>query len=69
MGQYILAIPHKNRVIVRLGTKRDAHYAIPESKMNDVAYRSMNDEKYGHTNDLYRYLIMSDNIVAQMDKK
>ena len=69
MGQYILAIPHKNRVIVRLGTKRDAHYAIPENKMNDVAYRSMNDEKYGHTNDLYRYLIMSDNIVAQMDKK
>ena len=69
MGQYMIAMPHKNRVVVRLGTKRDAHYAIPENKMNDAVYRSINDEKYGHTIDLYRYLKMSDRIVAQMDDK
>ena len=69
MGQYMIAIPHKNRVVVRLGTKRDVHYSIPENKLNDAVYRSANDEKYGHTNDLYRYLNMSDRIVAQTHKK
>jgi len=65
MGQYMIAIPNKNRVIVRLGSKRDTHYSIPENRMNDKAYRRMNNEKYGHTLDLYRYLDMAERIVAQ----
>ena len=65
MGQYMIAIPHKNRVIVRLGTKRDEHYKIPKNKMNDLKYRELNVEKYGHTIDLYRYLEMSERIVSQ----
>ena len=64
-GQYMIAIPSKNRVIVRLGTKRDAHYSIPKNRLNDKEYRRLNDEKYGHTKDLYRYLDMAESIVAQ----
>lgn len=66
MGQYMIAIPHKNRVIVRLGTKRDSHYKIPENKLNDDKFRELNNEKIGHTIDLYRYLEMSDKIISQI---
>ena len=66
MGQYMIAIPHKNRVIVRLGTKRDSHYKIPENKLNDGKFRELNNEKIGHTIDLYRYLEMSDKIISQI---
>jgi len=65
MGQYMIAIPNKNRVIVRLGAKRDVHYSIPKNRLNDRAYRKENNEKYGHTLDLYRYLDMAERIVAQ----
>ena len=66
MGQYMIAIPRKNRVIVRLGTKRDSHYKIPENKLNDDKFRELNNEKIGHTIDLYRYLEMSDKIISQI---
>ena len=66
MGQYMIAIPRKNRVIVRLGTKRDSHYKIPENKLNDDKFRDLNNEKIGHTIDLYRYLEMSDKIISQI---
>ena len=66
MGQYMIAIPNKNRVIVRLGTKRDSHYKIPENKLNDDKFRDLNNEKIGHTIDLYRYLEMSDKIISQI---
>ena len=66
MGQYMIAIPNKNRVIVRLGTKRDSHYKIPENKLNDDKFRELNNEKIGHTIDLYRYLEMSDKIISQI---
>ena len=66
MGQYMIAIPHKNRVIVRLGTKRDSHYKIPKNKLNDDKFRELNNEKIGHTIDLYRYLEMSDKIISQI---
>ena len=66
MGQYMIAIPHKNRVIVRLGTKRDSHYKIPENKLKDDKFRQLNNEKIGHTIDLYRYLEMSDEIISQI---
>ena len=66
MGQYMIAIPHKNRVIVRLGTKRDSHYKIPENKLNDDKFRELNNEKIGHTIDLYRYIEMSDKIISQI---
>ena len=66
MGQYMIAIPHKNRVIVRLGTKRDSHYKIPENKLNDGKFRELNNEKIGHTIDLYRYIEMSDKIISQI---
>ncbi len=69
MGQYMIAIPHKNRVIVRLGAKRDEHYSIPENKLNDTHYRTLNDEKYGHTIDLYRYINMSDRIMEQINNR
>ena len=41
------------------------HYSIPENRLKDKAYRRLNDEKYGHTLDLYRYLDMAERIVAQ----
>ena len=64
-GQYIIVVPHKNRVIVRLGEKRAPHYKIPSHKIADSSFRVQNNEKLGHTVDLFEYLQIADRIVAE----
>ena len=64
-GQYIIVVPHLNRVIVRLGEKRGGHYKIPEKEIKNTSYRSINDERLGHTVDLFEYLNIANRIVSQ----
>tara|TARA_B100001287_G_C22685766_1_gene533484 strand:+ start:2221 stop:3447 length:1227 start_codon:yes stop_codon:yes gene_type:complete len=64
-GQYIIVVPHKNRVIVRLGEKRGEHYKIPSNQIMDSSLRIKNDEKLGHTTDLFEYLKIADRIVTE----
>ena len=58
-------VPHLNRVIVRLGEKRGGHYKIPEKEIKNTSYRSINDERLGHTVDLFEYLNIANRIVSQ----
>ena len=64
-GQYIIVIPAQNRVIVRLGERRGPHYKIPSAHVSDSSFRVQNDEKLGHTVDLFEYLKIADRIVAE----
>ena len=64
-----IVVPNKNRVIVRLGEKRGPHYKIPSDKVMDSSFRVKNDEKLGHTVDLFEYLKIADRIVAERMQK
>lgn len=64
-GQYIIVVPHLNRVIVRLGEKRGGHYKIPKKEIKNTSYRFINDERLGHTVDLFEYLNIANRIVSQ----
>ena len=64
-GQYIIVLPHLNRVIVRLGEKRGPHYKLPERS----ELKTQNAEKLGHTIDLFEYLNIADRIVNVSSNK
>ena len=64
-GQYIIVLPHLNRVIVRLGEKRGPHYKLPDH--SDL--KTQNAEKLGHTIDLFEYLNIADRIVNVSSNK
>ena len=64
-GQYIIVLPHLNRVIVRLGEKRGPHYKLPDH--SDL--KTQNAEKLGHTIDLFEYLNIADRIVNLSSNK
>ena len=64
-GQYIIVLPHLNRVIVRLGEKRGKHYKLPGH--SDL--KTQNAEKLGHTIDLFEYLNIADRIVNLSSNK
>ncbi len=68
-GQYIIAIPDKKMVVVRLGMEREDNFLIPENKEADKAFHAKYDEKVGHPMDLFVYLKMADKIEKQIDKK
>ena len=68
-GQYIIVVPHQNRVIVRIGEKRGPHYKVPSSRIKDRSFRAKNDPKLGHTIDLFEYLQIADRIVAERKQK
>ena len=68
-GQYIIVVPHQNRVIVRIGEKRGPNYKVPLSRIKDRSFRAKNDEKLGHTIDLFEYLQIADRIVAERRQK
>lgn len=64
-GQYIIVLPHLNRVIVRLGEKRGPHYKLPDHS----DFKTQNAEKLGHTIDLFEYLNIADRIVNVSSNK
>ena len=64
-GQYIIVLPHLNRVIVRLGERRGPHYKLPDH--SDL--KTQNAEKLGHTIDLFEYLNIADRIVNVSSNK
>jgi CubicO group peptidase (beta-lactamase class C family) len=66
-GQYIIILPHLNRVIVRLGEKRGEHFKMPSTASDNKLKISNNEEKLGHTIDLFEYLKIADRIVTARD--
>lgn len=62
-GQYVITIPKKDLVIVRLGTERTDKFEIPEDKMADKEYIRKNKDKVGHVKGVFRYIAIANKMV------
>lgn len=67
LGQYIISIPHKNLIIVRLGSKRDKNYEIPENKKKDKKFILKNESKVGHPSDLFKIIRLGEEIQKEIE--
>lgn len=67
LGQYIISIPHENLIIVRLGSKRDKNYEIPENKKKDKKFILKNESKVGHPSDLFKIIRLGEKIQKEIE--
>ncbi len=67
LGQYIIAIPNEDLVIVRLGTKRDTNYEIPAAKLKDEDYILKNEAKIGHPLDLFQIIALGKKLEKEIE--
>lgn len=67
LGQYIISIPHENLIIVRLGSKRDKNYEIPENKKKDKKFILKNESKVGHPSDLFKIIRLGEEIQKEIE--
>ncbi len=56
-GQYILTVPKDELIIVRLGMKREKDFKLPEIKLSDAKFPNQQQEKIGHSPDVFNYII------------
>jgi CubicO group peptidase (beta-lactamase class C family) len=68
LGQYIISIPDKNIVIVRLGAKRGENFEIPKNKEHDKAYILKNEAKIGHPEDLFEIVKLGEKMNTELSK-
>lgn len=67
LGQYIIAIPEQDLLIVRLGSKRIPDFKIPEQFKNDQQYIQDNLDNIGHAPDFLQYIQLGKMIKSQTD--
>lgn len=67
-GQYIMVMPKTGRIVVRLGEKKTKNFLIPESKKNDKKYCEINDQRVGHSWDIFYYLAMGERLAKKIKK-
>ncbi|PKR82269.1 serine hydrolase [Brumimicrobium salinarum] len=65
LGQYIIAIPTLNVVMVRTGHERKKKYFIPKNKQNDFKFIEKNKYKEYHPLDLFEYFSILDEVLKQ----
>lgn len=63
LGQYIIAIPSLNTVIVRTGHERMDKYKIPESESSNSSFIDKNKHKVMHPLDLFQYISIAKRMV------
>jgi CubicO group peptidase (beta-lactamase class C family) len=56
-GQYILTVPKDELIIVRLGMKREKDFNLPEKKISNAKFLNQEQEKIGHSPDVFNYII------------
>ena len=66
-GQYIIAIPDENLLIIRLGSKKMQNYLIPEEKKADEIFVEQNKYKVGHAKGLFEYISMGKSIRSKTE--
>lgn len=68
LGQYIITIPDRDLLIVRLGMKRKPDFVVPKHLQNDEEY--VNSVKYnvGHCLGLFQYITLGKIIAAETDE-
>lgn len=68
-GQYIIAIPEENLLIIRLGEERKSSFTIPKGKENDAEFLAKYKYKVGHPKELFKYISLGKWMKSTIDKK
>ncbi len=61
-GQYIIALPEKNVVIVRLGMRRKDNYEVTNEQKKNVSFMRQAQYKIGHPTDFFEFLRIGQDI-------
>jgi CubicO group peptidase (beta-lactamase class C family) len=64
-GQYIIMIPDRNLMVIRLGTQRKPDFEIPQHLKNDKQYVQSVKHEVGHCLGLFQYITLGKIIDAQ----
>ena len=64
-GQYIIAIPKEELLIVRVGHERKSNFSVPEHLQGDKEYIEQNKDNLGHSPDLFQYIALGKMIKSQ----
>lgn len=67
LGQYIIAIPKEDLLIIRLGSKRAPKFFIPDHLKNDKAYVEENKDRVGHPLGFFQYIALAKMIASQTE--
>ena len=67
-GQYIMVMPKTGRMVVRLGHIKSNNFEIPRSKKNDKNYCKINNQKVGHSWDIFYYFAMGERLANKINK-
>lgn len=68
LGQYIITIPERNLIIIRLGMKRKPDFVIPDHLKNDAQYSESVKFDVGHCLGLFQYIKLGKIIAAQSEE-
>lgn len=69
LGQYIITIPDRNLLIVRLGMKRKPDFVIPEHLKDDKNYVAAHKLKVGHCLGLFQYITLGKILASQANNE
>lgn len=67
-GQYVIAIPDENLVIVRIGSAKKPNFNFEKNMQNDDLYIEENKFKVGHSTGLFDYLDLGRKILKNTEK-
>lgn len=68
LGQYIITIPQKDLVLIRLGDQRKSVYHIPEDKRDDREFVQENKHKVGHCLGLFEYISLAKRLTSNIEE-
>ncbi|XOV66736.1 MAG: serine hydrolase domain-containing protein [Fluviicola sp.] len=69
LGQYIICIPDRNLMIIRLGMKRKDDFVIPEHLQNDKEYVEGVKYEVGHCLGLFQYITLGKILASETAAK
>ena len=63
LGQFIIAIPAKQLIIVRTGSIRGKNINLPDEYEHNKAYIEKYKYKFGHPADLFQYIAIAERMI------